>query len=74
MTGEDRPVGSSAYTQATYQAALGEKDKAFEELYKSFEKRESVIPFIKVDPRLDPLRDDSRFDDLMKRVGFTNNN
>jgi tetratricopeptide (TPR) repeat protein len=74
MTRERRPVGSSAYTLATYHAALGEKDKAFEELYKSFEKRESVVPFIKIDPRLDPLRDDPRFNDLMKRVGFTNSN
>jgi hypothetical protein len=48
MTGEHRPVGSSAYTQATYQAVLGEKDEAFKELYESFERRESVIPFIKV--------------------------
>ena len=51
--------------------ALGEKDKAFEALTKSYENHEiSLVQFLNNDQRLDPLRDDPRFHDLMKRIGF----
>ncbi len=59
-----------AYTRATFHAALGEKDKAFAGLNKAYENRESFLVRLKVDPRLDPLRSDPRFQDLLRRVGF----
>jgi len=55
---------------AAFHAALGEKDKAFAELNKSYENREIFMVILKVEPRLDPLREDPRFDDLVKRVGL----
>ncbi len=55
---------------AAFHAARGEKDKAFAELNKSYENREIFMVLLKVEPRLDPLRDDLRFDELVKRVGF----
>jgi len=55
---------------ATFYAALGEKDKAFAELNKSYENRENIMSQLKVDPRLDPLRSDPRFADLVRRVGL----
>jgi hypothetical protein len=55
---------------ATVYAALGEKDKAFAELNKSYEMRENIMTLTKVDPRLDPLRDDPRFEELLRKVGF----
>jgi TolB-like protein/Tfp pilus assembly protein PilF len=58
----------SAYVLATSHAALGEKDRAFAELNKSFENREYFMTLLKVDPRLDPLRSDPRFADLMREV------
>lgn len=51
-------------------AALGEKDKAFVELEQAFEERDYLLPRIKVEPFLDPLRDDPRFKDLIKRMGL----
>ena len=59
-----------AFTRAIYHAELGEKDKAFAELNKSYENREAILGRLRVDPRLDPLRDDPRFQELLQRVGF----
>jgi tetratricopeptide (TPR) repeat protein len=53
---------------AIYNAQAGNKDKAFEYLEKSYQRREMWMAYLKVDPRLDPLRDDPRFDELVKRV------
>lgn len=59
-----------AYTRASYHASLGDKEKAFAELNKSYEKRETSLVRLKIDPRLDPLRDDPRFPELLRKVGF----
>ena len=53
----------------TYYAALGNKDKAFVLLNKRFEGSRRVRRGYLVDPRLDPLRSDPRFDDLLRRAG-----
>ncbi len=59
------------YNEAVFLTALGEKDKAFETLNRSVEAGEKpYLVFLKVDPRLDPLRDDTRFAELLKKVGF----
>lgn len=60
----------SSYIVATYHAALGEKDQAFANLNKAYEDRDFFMILLKVDPRLDPLRDDPRFQDLFRKVGF----
>jgi len=67
MTGEQRPANLSRYNMVVFLAALGEKDKAFAELDKSYEVFERLL---RVDPLLDPLRDDPRFADLMRRIGI----
>jgi eukaryotic-like serine/threonine-protein kinase len=59
-----------AYTRAIFYAALGNKDKAFDELNKAYENREYNLSRLKVDPRLDPLRDDARFEELLRKIGF----
>ena len=50
--------------------ALGEKDKAFAELNKEYENRFFGLALIKVHPQYDLLRDDPRFAELLKKVGF----
>ena len=60
--------GEAYFHGASFNAQVGNKDKAFEYLEKSVERREVWIPYLKVDPRLDALRDDGRFDELVKRV------
>ncbi len=51
-------------------AALGELDKAFEWLEKSYELHEESLCSLKVDPKVDPLRSDPRFNVLLKKVGL----
>ncbi|MGI8542300.1 MAG: protein kinase domain-containing protein [Aridibacter sp.] len=70
MTGANRPSNAASYSVATWYAILGEKDKAFDELNKAFENREYSIVLLKVDPRFDEIRSDTRFSALLRRVGF----
>ena len=69
ITGAQRPADLSSSIAARFLAELGEKDKAFAELNKAYANHEYFLVWLKVDPRLDPLRSDPRFDDLLRRVG-----
>ncbi|HVF30010.1 MAG TPA: protein kinase [Pyrinomonadaceae bacterium] len=69
-SGEERPQTFSAYIIGVFFAMLGETDNAFSQFEESFRNRESHLVMMKVDPRLDSLRSDARFDELLRRVGF----
>jgi serine/threonine-protein kinase len=58
------------YWVAIIYAALGEKDAAFAELEKAYQARDWFLPRLKTDPFMDPLRDDPRLADLMRRLGL----
>ena len=60
----------SAYDVALIHLALGERDEAFERLYKAYEEHAEWVIYMAVDPRLDPLRPDPRFKELVRRIGF----
>jgi eukaryotic-like serine/threonine-protein kinase len=63
----------SPYMIATIYAGLGDKEKAFSFLEKAYQERSPDVPyFLKADLRLDPLRSDPRFQDLLHRVGLSN--
>jgi tetratricopeptide (TPR) repeat protein len=59
------------YYIASIDAALGEKDAAFAELERSFQERDVYLNRINGDPFMDPLRNDPRFADLLKRLGLS---
>ena len=59
----------TVYTASIY-AALGDKDKAFAELEKSFKDKDCFLPRTKLDPFMDSLRDDPRFKGLLKRMNL----
>ena len=59
---------ASAYEIAVVYTGLGEKDKALEWLNKAYEDRNFWLSSIKGDPRLDGLRSDPRFTDLLRRM------
>jgi hypothetical protein len=48
--------------------ALQELDGAFALLDRAFAEREHSIAFLRVDPALDPIRSDPRFDELVARA------
>jgi tetratricopeptide (TPR) repeat protein len=57
----------STHIAAIY-AALGNKDEALAWLTKACDEHEQGVVDLKVDPRLDTLRADPRFVDLLRRV------
>ena len=60
----------SGYLFALVRISLGEFDAAFEGLERAFEQRSHWITYMRVDPRLDPLRSDPRFAVLEKRLNL----
>jgi serine/threonine protein kinase/Flp pilus assembly protein TadD len=56
---------------ATLYVAQGEREQAFAALEKAYEAHDLQLQYLGVDPALDPLRSDPRFQDLMRRVGLT---
>jgi len=61
----------SPYDIALMHAALGEIDEAFRWLDKAHDGRVEWTIYTAVDPRLDALRPDPRFRDLVHRIGLT---
>ncbi len=58
------------YFTAQIYAQLGHKEQAFAWLEKAYEKHDGRIYRLKVEPLLDPLRNDPRFGDLLRRMNF----
>ena len=60
---------TSATTLAIVYLGLGDKEEALRWLEKSYQDRAGIdITTIKVDPFLDPLRGDPRFEELVAKV------
>jgi len=58
----------SAYNTAVIHVALGDMDESFRWLELAYAEKSPWIGYMKVDPRLDPLRSDSRFDALLRQA------
>jgi len=61
---------ASPFDIALIYAALGEKDTAFAWLDKAVAEHSTWLVYSKWEPRLDPLRGDTRFPDILRRVGL----
>jgi TolB-like protein/Tfp pilus assembly protein PilF len=59
-----------AFNIALIYAGLGKVDEAFAWLEKAFEERSSWLVSLRIEPLLEPLRSDRRFEDLAQRVGL----
>jgi TolB-like protein/Flp pilus assembly protein TadD len=58
------------YQQAQVHAQRGDRDAAIARLQRALAAGDSGLVYLRNDPLLDPLRDDPRFVDLLKRIGF----
>lgn len=59
-----------SYHLALIYSALGDKAKAIAELETAFNEHDYLLPRIQVEPFLDPLRNEPRFQELIKRMRF----
>jgi hypothetical protein len=50
--------------------ALGDYDQAFAWFERAYREHSNILKFLKVHPFFDPVRADSRFADLLRRVGL----
>jgi TolB-like protein/Flp pilus assembly protein TadD/predicted Ser/Thr protein kinase len=60
----------SPFDIALIYTALGQKDTAFAWMTKAVAERSTWLVYSKWEPRLDPLRSDPRFEDLLRRIGL----
>ena len=58
----------SSYHRSSIYIALEDNDQAFELLEDAFENRDNWLVIIKIDPRFDNLRSDSRYIQLLKKL------
>jgi TolB-like protein/DNA-binding winged helix-turn-helix (wHTH) protein/Tfp pilus assembly protein PilF len=70
---KSKETSASPYTMATIYAGLGENDKAFEFLEKGYSQKSLDLPWsLNSGPRLESLRPDPRFQNLLGRIGLKN--
>ncbi|MFL6254830.1 MAG: tetratricopeptide repeat protein, partial [Pyrinomonadaceae bacterium] len=60
----------SSYNRAVVHVGLGEKEQALSALEQSVQSRDVWLVWLAVNPRLDPLRGEPRFDALLRSVGL----
>jgi TolB-like protein/Tfp pilus assembly protein PilF len=65
-----RKNGVGRYEIALIYTGLGKKQEAFQWLEEAYKAHDVGLIYLKIDPCLDPLRSDPRFDDLVHRVGL----
>jgi tetratricopeptide (TPR) repeat protein len=71
IAGLRREFGDAAsYQYAQIYSGLGDKDRAFAFLDRAWAIRDSGLAWVKVDPFLDPLRSDRRFQAIVDRLDF----
>ena len=59
----------TGYVLANYYARAGDKERVIEWLGKAYEEHNNNLPYMRT-PAFDLVRDDPRFQDLVRRVGL----
>jgi TolB-like protein/Flp pilus assembly protein TadD len=60
----------SAYDIAVIHAGLGNRDETFQWLNRAFEEHSAFLVYMSSDPRLQPLRGEAGFQQLLRRMGL----
>jgi TolB-like protein/tRNA A-37 threonylcarbamoyl transferase component Bud32 len=66
-----KPGGPRGYHLANCFARAGDKERTIEWLEKAYEEHDNNIPYTGLNPLFDLVRDDPRYQDLVRRVGLT---
>jgi len=66
----ERTEPISRYVLARSLAALGKKEKALDALDEAFQNRDSLLAVVRIDPNFDEMRDEPKFQELLKKIGF----
>ena len=68
----NRPAGqfTSAFPLACICFLLGEADQGFEWLARGYEQRDHRMSYLKVHPACDPVREDPRYLEWLKKMGL----
>jgi Tfp pilus assembly protein PilF len=66
---KERPV--SRYVLARSLAALGNKERALDELEKAFKERDSLMIVMRIDQNFDEIRDELRFQEIMRKMNLS---
>ena len=61
---------TASYQYAEIYSRLGQKDRAFAELNNAVAAKDPGLVYLKVDPFLDPIRDDPRYAALVRKLNF----
>ena len=69
MTSDTSTIGSPAFFIGLYYSGIGEIDAAFYWLEKAYNNRSIEMPWLKVNPSFNNLKDDDRYWDLYERTG-----
>jgi len=69
-----RNTNVGGYEIALVYVGLKDNSKAFEWMEKAYRAHDRGMTFLKVDPCVDPLRSDPRFQSLLQQVGFPTSN
>ncbi len=67
---EEIGVISNSYNTAMIYAGLGDKNRALEYLEKSYQEKEYLLLYVKVDPLWESLRAEARYKDLLRRLNL----
>ncbi len=70
MVERSRTTHVTPWRIGTLYTRAGDKEKAIEFLEKAFEERDQNMPYLSVDPIFDYMRDDPRFQDLLRRMNL----
>jgi hypothetical protein len=53
-------------------ARVGNREQAILDLQRAYKERDWALMVFAVEPRLDPLRDDPRFQEILRKLGLQN--
>jgi len=68
IVADDSPLKERHGIKAKAYAELGDLDKAFEDLNAAYDTHDSFLMWLKVEPQLDPLRSDPRYEELLQKL------